>query len=63
MAGKERRHGAQRRDEEGETVPTPGTCWLRSPTWLRLQRREPKGERGRSRRQTQDGRRMGGTTP
>ena len=63
MAGTERRHGARRRAEEGETAPTPGTRRPRPLTRLRLRRREPKGEQGRRRRLTQDGRRQGGTTP
>ena len=63
MAGTERRHGALRRAEEGETVPTPGTRRPTPPPRLMPRRREPKGEQGRRRRLTQDGRRQGGTTP
>ena len=63
MAGKERRHRARQRAEEVGTAPTPVTCRPRPPSRLRPLWREPKGERGRRRRQAQDGRWQGGTTP
>ena len=55
MEGKERRHGALRRAEEEEMVPTPGTRRPIPPTRLRPQWRDPKGEQGQRRRQTLDG--------
>ena len=60
MAGKDRRHGAQRIAKELGTAPTPGTRWPRPPLRLWPWRREPNGERGQRRRQAQDGRRQGG---